>query len=54
MSPAVPALKIVGKAMTPTQLRTIIDHGLGRAGEPDEAVHAGLGAGDLGTSGRRR
>jgi cbb3-type cytochrome c oxidase subunit III len=30
VSPSVPALKIVGKAMTPTQLRTIIDHGLGQ------------------------
>lgn len=29
VSPAVPALKIVGKALTAGRLRTIIDHGLG-------------------------
>ena len=34
VSPAVPALQIVGKAMTPAQLRTIIDHGLGQPANP--------------------
>jgi cbb3-type cytochrome c oxidase subunit III len=34
VSPAVPALQIVGKAMTPTQLRKIIDHGLGQPANP--------------------
>jgi cbb3-type cytochrome c oxidase subunit III len=36
VSPAVPALQIVGKAMTPAQLRTIIDHGLGQPANPTE------------------
>jgi cbb3-type cytochrome c oxidase subunit III len=34
VSPSVPALKIVGKALTAEQLRTIIDHGLGVAADP--------------------
>jgi cbb3-type cytochrome c oxidase subunit III len=34
ISPAVPALKVVGKALTITQLRTIIDHGLGVSSDP--------------------
>jgi mono/diheme cytochrome c family protein len=32
----VPALKIIGKALTATQLRTIIDHGLGVAADPKQ------------------
>jgi cbb3-type cytochrome c oxidase subunit III len=34
VSPAVPALKIVGKAFTAAQLRTIINHGLGESANP--------------------
>ena len=34
VSRAVPALKVVGKAMTPAQLRTIINHGLGQPANP--------------------
>ncbi|MGZ4290631.1 MAG: c-type cytochrome [Gaiellaceae bacterium] len=34
MSSSVPALKIVGKAMSATQLRQIIDHGLGESANP--------------------
>src|SRR5689334_12222942 len=34
VSPAVPALKIVGKALTAAQLRMIIDHGLGESANP--------------------
>lgn len=34
VSPSVPALKIVGKAMTAAQLRQIIDHGLGESANP--------------------
>ena len=34
VSPSVPALKVVGKAMTPAELRTIIDHGLGQPANP--------------------
>jgi mono/diheme cytochrome c family protein len=34
VSSAVPALKIVGKALTATQLRSIIDHGLGESANP--------------------
>jgi mono/diheme cytochrome c family protein len=34
VSPAVPALKVVGKAMTAAQLRSIIDHGLGASANP--------------------
>jgi cbb3-type cytochrome c oxidase subunit III len=34
ISPAVPALKIVGTAFTAAQLRTIIDHGLGESANP--------------------
>jgi len=34
VSPSVPALQVVGKAMTPTQLRSIIDHGLGQPANP--------------------
>jgi cbb3-type cytochrome c oxidase subunit III len=34
VSPAVPALKVVGKAFTAAQLRTIIDHGLGESANP--------------------
>ena len=34
VSSAVPALKIVGKAMSATQLRQIIDHGLGESANP--------------------
>jgi mono/diheme cytochrome c family protein len=34
VSRAVPPLKIVGKAMTATQLRHIIDHGLGESANP--------------------
>ena len=34
ISKDVPALKIVGKAMTAAQLRTIIDHGLGESANP--------------------
>jgi cbb3-type cytochrome c oxidase subunit III len=33
---SVPALKIIGKALTATQLRTIIDHGLGVAADPKQ------------------
>ena len=36
VSPSVPALKIVGKALTAAQLRTIIDHGLGVAADPKQ------------------
>jgi cbb3-type cytochrome c oxidase subunit III len=36
VSKAVPALKIVGKAFTAAQLRTIIDHGLGVAADPKQ------------------
>jgi cbb3-type cytochrome c oxidase subunit III len=36
VSTAVPALKIVGKALTAAQLRTIIDHGLGVAADPTQ------------------
>jgi mono/diheme cytochrome c family protein len=34
VSSSVPALKIVGKALTATQLRSIIDHGLGESANP--------------------
>jgi mono/diheme cytochrome c family protein len=34
ISPAVPALKVIGKALTPAKLRTIIDHGLGVSSYP--------------------
>jgi cbb3-type cytochrome c oxidase subunit III len=34
VSPSVPALQVVGKAMTANQLRTIIDHGLGQPANP--------------------
>jgi len=34
ISSAVPALKVVGKALTVAQLRTIIDHGLGVSADP--------------------
>lgn len=34
VSPAVPALKIVGKAFTAAQLRSIINHGLGESANP--------------------
>ncbi|HEY6963189.1 MAG TPA: c-type cytochrome [Gaiellaceae bacterium] len=34
VSPAVPPLKIVGRAMTASALRTIIDHGLGESANP--------------------
>jgi cbb3-type cytochrome c oxidase subunit III len=34
VSPAVPALKIIGKAETPAKLRTIIDHGVGVSSDP--------------------
>jgi mono/diheme cytochrome c family protein len=34
ISPAVPALKVIGKALTPAKLRTIIDHGLGVSSDP--------------------
>jgi cbb3-type cytochrome c oxidase subunit III len=34
VSPAVPALKVVGKALTAAQLRSIIDHGLGASADP--------------------
>ena len=34
ISPAVPALKIVGRALTVSQLRTIINHGLGESSNP--------------------
>jgi|SRR5476649_2528791 len=34
ISLAVPALKIIGKALTPAKLRTIIDHGVGVASDP--------------------
>ncbi len=34
VSPAVPALKVVGKAFTAAQLRSIIDHGLGESANP--------------------
>jgi len=34
VSSAVPALKIVGKALTAAQLRSIIDHGLGESANP--------------------
>jgi len=34
VSTAVPALRVVGKAMTAAQLRTIIDHGLGQPANP--------------------
>ncbi len=34
VSPAVPALTTVGKALTATQLRSIIDHGLGESANP--------------------
>jgi cbb3-type cytochrome c oxidase subunit III len=34
ISPAVPALKVVGKALTVSQLRTIINHGLGESANP--------------------
>lgn len=34
VSKDVPALKVVGKAMTEAQLRTIIDHGLGQSANP--------------------
>jgi mono/diheme cytochrome c family protein len=34
VSAAVPGLKVVGKAMTATQLRSIIDHGLGQSANP--------------------
>lgn len=33
---SVPALKVIGKALTATQLRTIIDHGLGVAADPKQ------------------
>jgi cbb3-type cytochrome c oxidase subunit III len=34
ISSAVPALKIIGKALTPAKLRTIIDHGVGVSADP--------------------
>src|SRR5438067_4181783 len=34
VSPAVPALQVVGKAFTAAQLRNIIDHGLGESANP--------------------
>jgi mono/diheme cytochrome c family protein len=34
ISPSVPALKVIGKAMTPAQLRGIIDHGQGVVADP--------------------
>ncbi|MEP6813411.1 MAG: cytochrome c, partial [Actinomycetota bacterium] len=34
VSPDVPALTNIAKELTPTQLRTIIDHGLGASGNP--------------------
>jgi cbb3-type cytochrome c oxidase subunit III len=34
VSPSVPALKVVGKAFTAAQLRSIIDHGLGESANP--------------------
>ena len=34
VSPAVPALKIVGRALTAAQLRSIINHGLGESANP--------------------
>ena len=48
VSPAVPALQIVGKAMTPAAAPHDHRPRPGPAGEPDQAVHAGLGTGDLG------
>ena len=36
ISPAVPALKILGKALTPAKLRNIIDHGVGVASDPKQ------------------
>ena len=46
VSPDVPALTTAGKTLTATQLRSIIDHGLGES-RTRQAVHAGLGRGDL-------
>ena len=34
VSPDVPALTEVGKALTPAELRSIIDHGIGASGNP--------------------
>src|SRR4051794_26701791 len=34
VSPDVPALKAIGQSMPPAQLRQIIDHGIGAAGNP--------------------
>src|SRR4051812_40738578 len=34
VTPAVPALRVVGRAMSTKQLRTIIDHGLGVSKDP--------------------
>jgi mono/diheme cytochrome c family protein len=36
VSPDVPALTEVGKALTPAKLRSIIDHGIGASGNPDK------------------
>jgi cbb3-type cytochrome c oxidase subunit III len=36
ISSSVPALKVVGKAMSATQLRQIIDHGLGESANPKQ------------------
>src|SRR5690348_10599736 len=36
VSPAVPALTTVAKTLTPTELRTIIDHGLGASSNPTQ------------------
>ena len=36
VSPDVPALTSIAKELTPSQLRTIIDHGLGTSGNPDK------------------
>ena len=53
VSPDVPQLKSVGKTLTVAQLAHIINHGLGESANPTQAVHAGLGCGDLEASGRR-
>src|SRR5580765_8932019 len=34
VSPDVPALKVIGKALTPAKLRDIIDHGVGVVNDP--------------------
>jgi mono/diheme cytochrome c family protein len=46
----VPALKTVGSSLTVAQLMHIINHGLG---EPEAALHARLGRGDLDGAGRQ-